>query len=389
MKGYYNPYYGAGAFIAERAYNYFSGSRTQAITKNKSETSTIMAGSQFSRRKGVYGKRKRGFRLVKQVADSVTSPVIYRFQGVSRFGAGGGLFACSQRVHTDGNLIGMPLHLYDLTGMPMNGTPRAGFVAYWDNPLAGSPVSFQSIEGQPPNGAGALSPYWYPESMSTGLTDTKRANVFHRWTSIKMNLYGTYGLPTWYRIDLVKFDDDCCPGYASGTGVEMVSTFQYLTKPYIYSNLLNGDPEQKKEFKILRTWKYMIQPFGPDDQNTINSANTYSDRSPHFREVKLFIRHDMERKYDWKRLNDADHTDNPSFEQYNTGGNDSIAGNVYPSARLFLMIRAMSAYRRQVAVNVPNGFVQFPNPGLEPSDASPLYEPSYDIVIRNRFDVTP
>ena len=122
-----------------------------------------------------------------------------------------------------------------------------------------------------------------------------------------------------------------------------------------------GDPQTKKYIKILKTYESIVSPISTDEYAADQAV-------PHIQTVNWFINHNRIRRYDWRKAGPPGLNPDAAFDIEAASGHDT---RIEPSKRVYLVIRALSPERRTVV-----------NAWATPD---PISEPSYDIVIRNKF----
>lgn len=317
---------------------------SETVTINKRKTQQLLNGMQhFSQSRGRYGRRRR--RTLFSRIKNLEEKVIDRWQGVSQFGVGGGYYRIAKQTDS-GNTI-MPFHVMDLSYQPNNTVGAGNFHghrSFYINGVTGN-LSDEVMPSQLEDGSRALSGTFVQE-RGQAIADV--GSVFHRWTQIKLNLYGSLNRPIKYKVFLFKMDDDACFGYTPTGDSESHLAFESLIKPYIYSNLLGNVGEQKKHVRMLKQWNYVINPLNKID--AVTTEHVDSNHNPNFQEVKIFVRHNMNINYEW-----YDHpttaqlkTDVPNVDTFHTEA-AQVNAHASPSARLFFGIMATSGSAFAVA----------------------------------------
>ena len=205
---------------------------------------------------------------------------------------------------------------------------------------------------------------WLIENTSGGYDNLPKRKAFHHYTHIKMNLYGVRKRATRFKVDLVMLKDVQADFIsAADANLEKRRLFDYLSRPFVYNNLNSGDVQSKNDIKILKSYEVIVSPNSLDQYGGENAV-------PHMQTLNWFINHNRVRRYDWRRGEPQDHVQDAGFDDEGESGHDL---RVDPKYRVYLLVRALSPERR---------IIELPSNDVAPD---PISEPSYDIVIRNKF----
>lgn len=233
---------------------------------------------------------------------------------------------------------------------------------------------------QDANGAATVGTYSYDLEKGPQ-TATSRTNGFlraalHKWTQMKLLCYGTRTQPTRFTVSMVRFHKPhLCPGWTDAAftatqgnsttdqnAAEAVALQQYLGYPYGYSPLNIRDPQLHKLYTEV-----VIKDF------VVGQQPNPSPAAPYMHQIDFFKSWNAVRKYDWTQFN-ASYGNQvalaPDNEVYATTLN-KCQPNVDFTKRWYLLIRAQC-------------------PQLTSGDVPPTTDgiatPSFDIVIRHRYD---
>lgn len=349
------------------------GSNTVTINKKKKrqQFDTMMHFSRMRGRYGRYRKRTLGARV-----KNLEEKVIDRWSGVSRFGVGGGFYRICKMTDGGTNTM-LPFHIMDLSYMKNNTVGAPNFTGHrqWYVNAAGE-LESATFNSYDESGNLQIPGVWIDER---GEAAANVPSVFHRWTQIKLNLYGSLNRPMKYKVFLFKCDADACPGYSAATDAELKLNVESIIRPYVYSNLLGNCGEQRKAWRVLKEWNFNIDPQAKSDATDANQTNF----NPNFKEVKLFVRHNMNINYEWyDNPTNAELVDDKPKTDYFQRTKAEKNAHAFPNARLFLGIVASS------------GTVYAGTTGHNWSD-SPAEDTeylknygSYDLVVRRCFSYT-
>lgn len=294
---------------------------------------------------------------LNRVVNCIKSTDILRFQGVTNFDTNSGYFPLRNSNLAGNVTIQLPVHLYHLNLCPTGGTyPGAGWTSGWAAEANTSAVESFAILGQTATGVSTDSK-WQLESLPSN--NVQRGDSFiHEWTQVKLNLYGARKRTTRFTVSFFYVSKAADPLATAGTVLERKELVQYLSRPYIYSNLLADFSHQKKHIQIVKEFNYTVDATDGFDLNTttgkIHNAN-------------IFIRHNKRYKLDEGVFNttilphgQADGSD------FDTRIDAEITGIPKPGRRLYMCIRAFAPERVDGATGI-----------------NALTDPSYDMILRN------
>nr|QGF19377.1 capsid protein [Antarctic circular DNA molecule] len=342
-----------------------NGSRTYTLTKKKKNVFEDFSNENHHTWLSQKARKPTAMKLIQ----SMMEPQWYRVQGLTAYDTTAGFYSCSNRSQTDGAHI-LPAHVWDLTAsinIDGSGTqirPNVGFGLYKYTTAGNSPVANYILQSQDATGSVITTSQLQLENVSGGGNDIPRRKSFHLWSHIKMNLYGVRRRSTKFSVQLVQVNDVGADFLnAPDTNIEKQKLFDYLLRPYIFSNLNTGDPQSKADIKILKSYEVVVAP---------NSLDQFggTDAVPHMQTVNWFVNHNAIRHYDWRRNIPQASTQLPNFDEENGNGIDQRTD---PKYRIYLLIRALSPDKRAVT-----GSTQLTAP-------DPLTEPSYDLVLKQKF----
>jgi hypothetical protein len=410
---------GAAAYaVGSAAYNYYNqryDSGAAAVTMGGGATSV-----RRSRRR--IGKTKR--RSTAQVFQAVLGagvPSISRWQLASANYIGAGRVPIEYRQTNDfGDLAYVPIHFMPLTGLYgtyANTTVHADDVDHGIYNIGMSRLIFNSTSGgfnyqplQSNTRVGYNSPdvlgKWQIEQNSFGLdnTDNHGNRQFHKYTDVKMNLYGAMNIPVVYTVMLVQFTGDDynpsrTPPLRDIASISLTNTipgnsdcanmFKDILRPLVGQNMnTNGYLDWRKSgnVRIIKSERIKIDPL-PYTEAAAEAATTACNTG-NIHELRWFIRHDRFRNYQWAETAANTVTD----LTLNDGGWDvhkrSIPlGDVDWTKRMYLMVTASVP---EIG-NTTNGYTNVPvsnNGGYinSPTTAeADKWFGSYDICVRNAF----
>lgn len=331
--------------------------RRRSLKQNHSTENNVVSLQVRARKPSAY-----------KLAMASMEPQWYTVKGLSQYDTSVGFHAIANRKCSGDSNIELPMHIWDLTAMNQQSTnPDVGYKAYYTNETATAAAGVTSLWSNDATGSGLRTfTSLIPENVSGGYDQLPKRKMLHHWSHIKLNLYGCRKRATRFVVDLVMVKNENADFLrASSQNVEKQKLFDYLTRPFMFSNLNAGDPQSKNLIKIVKSYEVIIAPSSGDDYGGTAAA------VPHMQTVNWFIKHERIRAYDWLRGQPPGVTQDPGTDVEDGSG---IEPRTAPRARLYLMLRAMCPERRIVATNIGTAVV-----------ADPISEPSYDIALRHKF----
>jgi len=369
----------------------------------------------FRRTKTVIGRtKKRTANDVFKATIGDMDEVVFRWQACSASLLGPGRVPIAFGVNATEPLTQcVPIHMMSLTTHPAFqssqtlGAIDKGMCRFVYRSNGGTPSTieghfgYQHLYGQ--NRVGVTSGgNWSLESGRTGLFVDK---VFHKYTDIRLNLYGATSYPLKYRVMVV-----------SGMPVEM-QPFEYApvsgtvatapgpldfpifkasplnefildhVRPLVSNPIVgsNSDLSYKGKIRVVSDVTYEIPclSYGDAADEATSSVN-----STNVRNVNIFLRHDKFRDYGWRSLvtdkEMTDTLDNSGWTLTNISSQaeGSLLIDVDREERMFLVISCTCPTKEVDTVWAVGGPT-----GGSTADATSAHtvSGSYDIVVRNCF----
>lgn len=361
-----------------------STSATQTIVKRKNEKNVYGSGVDMDKYTYSSGlPMSHNLNNAWKLLESSRQRINLRWSRITRFDVPGAIpLLNSSNTFSAVTTQYVPVHAYDISSFVNNLNGSIGYAT------PGSTLSFQSpslfnwtaLTGTSPSGTDTTS--WFPEDtvgQVSGNANTPLRRDLWNYISVKMNLYGTVQRPTKYKLQMVQFNQahlvpanpgntDISPG--SSMYDEARSFWEYMAKPYTFSNLNDQPAVHAKNVKVLKAWDFIINP--PESTETLSST-------PHFKECNIFMRMNRVQKYDEQPkgtlgsvATDVDsakwQSDQAEFRPY-----------VKPTDRVFLIVRALASSGTATTLSGPG------TNGVSLFDVN--YHPSYDIVLKTSHDV--
>lgn len=222
--------------------------------------------------------------------------------------------------------------------------------------------------------------------------------IFHKWSEIRLNLYGSAYYPLTYEIVvLTDMGIDMSPfDYSSGGTPIFESTnlnafFRDQCKDYIGNPIVGSSvnrSEFRDKFKVVRRKIVKIDPLSYQNA-AVQELNVEFIDISNVRNVNMFIRHDRFRNYGWSpKTADQDlqtGLDGRGFDTQNISELSTASGysDVDREERLYVMIKCTAGKAVEAA---EFGIITADVPAVELSQQSiPPFSGSFDIIMRNCF----
>jgi len=372
--------------------------------------SSTMTEVNFTRSKlTVGGTRKRSANDLFKAQIGGMDEIIYRWQSVSASLLGPGRvpigFGYDSGAFPTVNCL--PFHCMSLTnnpGLPFNlslGCNDQGMFRYFYDKSSGN-MGYSYLHSQDATGAVKVDSLW---STEKGLAQLNTGQIFHKFTEIRLNLYGSTLYPLKYKVMLVTdMPVEMQPtqrGFMSSPITVPGDDFTLLNntpwnqfildqcRPLVTNPIVGGnsDEDYKGKYKIVsqKTYNIPCMTYGDalaqvTDASVVNSVNVHN--------VNMFIRHDRFRDYKWHQLStDIVRTNNPGgvgFDRTDVAENNAgdTVCDVDHTQRLFLIITCNAGRLENGVAYTPTG--PFGGPIADTANPSAT-SGSYDIVVRNCF----
>nr|QGF19370.1 hypothetical protein [Antarctic circular DNA molecule] len=369
------------------AYKHYSNrTAPSSSTVISSGAGGAMHVSRTRRRTGRLKRRSANkvFRILQRQGDEI----IYRWQQTSREYIGPGRIFIGLGS-MDANQDRLPIHFMSLT----NGYGDTNIAKGCNSDISLCRMIYNRTTGAfQYNGDVASATYlgadaadyrWQRETMETGIGLSDPKSVFHKYTDLKINLYGTLSVPIHYNVMLCTMKEQVdplsfSPAYAGGSmaeGSEAANMFKdwltNLTHNTFGKN--SGKSTWRQDVHIIKQFNCTIQPLAYSDQAAEATLGASFSTAANIKELHWFITHDRYRDYRWTRdaATTLEHRDLslPGWDQINP---TPLLCDVEWGKRVYLVIQA-STPRRE---------------GVDPifmSDALSNFNGSYDLFVRNSF----
>jgi len=384
----------------------------------ESEPTAIMSGEDVNFRRSKYtlgrSKNRSANQLFKAQLGGMQES-IFRWQSASKslLGPGRIPIGYGQNSVVSTSAQAVPVHMMSLTTHPgFPETPTLGCrlqglfrFAYFNSvPPTGGHFGYQFMPSQTREGLNLGTSQWVSESGPL-TPSTQISQVFHKWTDIRLNLYGSSSFPLSYRVQIVtglptemqplEFESIIAsPTAATDFPIAINNPLNQmlldLARPVIGNPITgsNTDKDYKGEFRIVsdKTFNIPCLSYG----NAAAEDSILNVNSTNVRNVNMFIRHDRFRDYAWRqKTTDINQTVDIGGVGWNqTDISADTAASMYCDVdreeRLFIIISCNAAELINDAVdyNLYDSVAGAPPEGLRQSYRT---SGSYDIVVRNCF----
>jgi len=383
----------------------------------ETESTAIMSGDDVNFRRSKYTLGRPKKRSANQLFKSQLGGMqesIFRWQSASKNLLGPGRIPIGYGWNTviSSSAQAVPVHMMSLTshpGFPENytlGCKVQGLFrfAYFNSSPAGGNFGYQHMPSQNRDGANLATSQWVNESGPLSPSPFI-SQVFHKWTDIRLNLYGSSSFPLSYRVQIVTglptemqpLEFEAIAGaptaltdFPIAPNNPLNQMLLDLARPVIGNPITgsNTDKDYKGEFRIVsdKTFNIPCLSYG----NAAAEDSILNVNSTNVRNVNMFIRHDRFRDYAWRQKS-ADVTQTLDIGGVGWNQTDisadtaaSMYCDVDREERLFIIISCNAAELINDAIDydLSNSVAAAPPEGLRQSYRT---SGSYDIVVRNCF----
>lgn len=373
---------GAAARIGMGMYSAYSN--LNVTRRRQGVEDENVGGTTYTRRRHRVGRRKR--RSSRAVFNSFIGSgqhIVLRWQQLSDSILGPGRIPLGWCVGGGANTEWLPIHFMSLTqGQGIKheakGCRDDGMKKIWFDSSATNSFFYNNYPSQESSGNTGAGTAWRIENIIGSFEAGK--SIYHAWTDIRLNLYGTRCVPITYTVYVMQVPESLDPQMVSqySAGTEIYNMIKDMTRPLVGNPLnMNGRVDWPKDVRIMRKYNYTIQPLGYSDQASIAASGSGASNG-HVRQVKLFLRHDRMRDYNWSENKTETVYDNGLSTlgwDENQVPASSAMSDVETGKRLYLFITATSPMKESTE---RNGFVD--------TDLNwAVRQGSYDILVRNKF----
>jgi len=348
----------------------------------------------ISRRRYKVGRSKR--RSARQLFNAVVgtgSKLVVRWQQISPSLLAPGRLSLGWQFGADPTTEWMPIHFMSISQCPVGldngalGCLTTGIKKVYMNTTSGNWFTNDLLGSQNSAGDTVAGQQWQLETADGGASSLGAVQpakkVFHSWTDIRFQLYGCTAVPITYTVYVMQMKEQVDPQQSNShaQGTETANLFKDMVRPLCGNPLnMNGRIDWPKDVRIVKKLVRTIQPLNYSDQSaaTVNPLT----KTSHVEQVRLFMRHDRYRDYNWHQTAATTTPDNNLVTQgWDVNNVSRFLTDCEWGKKLYLFITATSP--RREAFNVDNQY--FADSDLNWTQC----QGSYDILVRNKFMVTP
>jgi len=383
----------------------FSYQPTRRITNVSYAGGGQAGGVRFSRERHMVGRRKRKNKFTMKDYLTGKATVRARWQLCSNTLTGPGRIPIGFGGYTvtDNDHHSMPVHFMSLTQAPWAGASATvqgkgcyphGLYKVIRNPSNGQ-FGYQFLESNTNAGVNNydVQGNWQPENIPNNWSydnEFQPETLFHKWTEVKLNLYGAKHIPLVYTINIVKLPKEFSPFQyppdaivPPTTGQPEFSEFSRWMEDINRSLLCNPinvtgtKKEYKKHVKLLKTYKINLQPLSYTNAAAEGEAPV---KVGNVRQFKIFLRHDRFRNYLWSELdNNVDQDRNFADLGWDVNFQQKPVTDVTWGSRVYMFITCTTGGIKDGPQNDTRTHLP-----LQASDIPSDYG-TYDIIVRNEF----
>lgn len=280
-------------------------------------------GVKFSKEEHIVGKKRRRQYVTMSDLLCQMERARYRWQLCSNTLTGPGRIPLSYGSYgvTDVDFHTLPIHFMSLSQVPLiqiqnenpnKGSFRHGLYRVVRNAIDGR-IGTMHYWSNGPNGVNSYDTngYWQPEVPIP--SPVLNNPVYHKWSQVKLNLYGAKHIPITYTITLVKcpkqfdplktapsgpVDAQTAPNPTHGRFDEFSRWVEDVSRTLLCNPI--NEPGTKKEYKenvkIVKQYSTTIQPMSYTNAAAEGQAPV---KVGNVREFNMFVRHDRWRDYSW------------------------------------------------------------------------------------------
>lgn len=352
-------------FSATGSRSAFGGSATTTRFKRK-RTAPVSAMQELT--KSTKRVRIQKYSMAR-VVDTSVNHYVSRFQLLSNFDTNVGAEWISNREQSGGSIV-MPMVIFDLgsqlqPSLALPGPPALS-IPYWLTTSPTAPLGVFHIPGQNADGTTSGNVTFQQENSDAALPF--RTNVTRGvldWVSLRLNLYGQRKRTTKFVVTIFQItDDEVDPINGDSSNVDRKALFQYLERPFIFSNLQQDWKGKRTGMKVIKEFTYNVAPMTSIDLNTTTG-------NIHEANIKVQINKKMD--YMYTKANNPTailgHTQLDGLDYNDTTSVNSLHQSPMPKQNVFVAVRAFAPIR-----------TYYEEGGPQANDS-----PSFDVIVRRGF----
>jgi len=281
---------------------------------------------------------------LSRVVHATVNHSVERFQNISNYDTDVGAIWVANSANPQPSIVVMPMILLDCGSVqqdPLGGIiPPAAYQCQWSSGDNTASINLAPISGQTSNGAG-LSFGFEKENNNDPLQLQTNSNpcCVLDWISLRCNLYGQRNRTTKFVITVFSVtQDEVDPVTASAGHLDKKALFQYLERPFIYSNLQQDNKKKRTGIKVIKEFTYNVDPVTTIDLNT-TTGNIH--------EANIYVKVNKKLEYSYVK-NDSQmigHLHEQGANWTVTDGTASIHNAPKPKQNVYVAIRAFAPKR--------------------------------------------
>lgn len=362
-----------------------------ASRRNNTRSTVVQptGGSSVSRRKRRIGRNRKwsNYKIKKHIIGT-GDEFINRWQQTSNTYLGPGRLFLGWSSAANPDFEQVPCHFISLTNIedmgisnPSKGCFNSGIKGLvYHKPT--SQFRYRIYPSQQASGTvDDSSGFWQYEKQSA-VRNQFGHQFFHKYTDIKLNLYGTLDVPIKYSVIMCTLPEQLDfhqwgPNVDFGNGSELNNMCRDWMRSRLWDTVTtNANPKWPKDVRIIKQESITINP--PPKTDAAAYATNSTSGSIH--ELRWFVRYDRYRDYKWSK--NANETVN-DIDFQNSGWDVSnpttVMSDVEWGRRVYLVVMAESPY--------PRPLTSFPAQDFYANATTQIDQGSYDVCIRNCFRI--
>lgn len=356
-------------------------------------------GVRFSKEAHRFGRRRRRNKIRLDDLFRGYAKLRTRWQLTSPTLIGPGRVPISFGVDTTSaaNFETLPIHMISLTtnmigeANTSKGAHKKGLFRFVRDSATGT-VGWNWFDAQMEDGVNTYNGTgeWEWEARNDfGLAPQDK--FFHKWSEIRLNLYGSKYMPLTYTITFVtmpkEFDPQQIDSWVPGSPNQLeefnecTRMLEDLVRPLISNpiNVSGTKQHWKDKVRILKQYKVNMAPLSYSNAADETTAPVHVGNVKQF---KTFIRHDRWRNYNWAdRISNVDPDRDLNDLGWDHTDSEKVSCELDWGKRVYMIISCTTGPRvdktaYSVYSHLPAQYTSMPD-----------YEGTYDIMVRNEFMV--
>jgi len=314
------------------------GSTTTSKRRKFSAPMNYLTELSKSKKKVYMGKYK-----MSRVVNVGVNHSIDRWQNISNFDNDNGANWLSNWSSNAGGVY-LPMLIIDcgsirqpdLSAVP----PPAVYAPWWSNTLNTASINMEPQVGQNPDGSttGSITGFQFETDGSNNIGEVHTTAILD-WVNVRVNLYGQRIRTTKFLITVFQVTDDEVDITTGSAGhLDKRALFQYLERPFVYSNLQQDNKLKKTGYKVIKEFTYNVSPMSTTDLNT-------STGNIHEANIHVKINKKMDYVYTKNENNIIPHNQEHGKDYTVMGSSTSLHNAPKPRQNVYIAIRAFAPTR--------------------------------------------